>query len=71
MTNFEKVKIFMKKFGQEVKNSSSLSSEKINNLRISLIGEELDETIFWFFASRAAHREVLVRERQIGVHEGR
>ena len=33
----------MKKFGQEVKNSSSLSSEKINNLRISLIGEELDE----------------------------
>ena len=43
MTNFEKVKIFMKKFGQEVKNSSSLSSEKINNLRISLIGEELDE----------------------------
>ena len=43
MTNFEKVKIFMETFGQEVKNSSSLSSEKINDLRISLIEEELDE----------------------------
>jgi len=43
MTNFEKVKIFMKTFGQEVKSKSSLSSEKINNLRLSLIQEELDE----------------------------
>ena len=43
MTNFEKVKIFMETFGQEVKNSSSLSTEKINDLRISLIEEELDE----------------------------
>ena len=33
----------METFGQEVKNSSSLSTEKINNLRISLIEEELDE----------------------------
>ena len=33
----------MKTFGQEVKTTSSLSSEKINNLRISLINEELDE----------------------------
>ena len=33
----------MKNFGQEVKTSPSLSSEKINNLRISLIKEELDE----------------------------
>ena len=33
----------METFGQEVKNSSSLSSEKINDLRISLIEEELDE----------------------------
>ena len=43
MTNFEKVKIFMETFGQEVKSKSSLSSEKINILRISLIQEELDE----------------------------
>ncbi len=43
MTNFEKVKIFMETFGQEVKNKSSLSSEKINSLRLSLIQEELDE----------------------------
>ena len=33
----------MKTFGQEVKTTSSLSAEKINNLRISLINEELDE----------------------------
>ena len=43
MTNFEKVGLFMKTFGQEVKTSSGLSSEKINSLRISLISEELDE----------------------------
>jgi predicted HAD superfamily Cof-like phosphohydrolase len=43
MTNFEKVKIFMKTFGQEVKTKSSLSSDKINSLRLSLIQEELDE----------------------------
>ena len=43
MTNFEKVGIFMKTFGQEVKTSPSLSSEKINSLRISLIKEELEE----------------------------
>ncbi len=33
----------MKTFGQEVKTNSSLSNEKINSLRISLISEELDE----------------------------
>ena len=33
----------MKTFGQEVKTKASLSSEKINNLRISLIAEELEE----------------------------
>tara|TARA_B100001741_G_scaffold159922_1_gene132202 strand:+ start:102 stop:473 length:372 start_codon:yes stop_codon:yes gene_type:complete len=43
MTNFEKVGKFMKTFGQEIKSKSSLSSEKINNLRIALIQEELDE----------------------------
>ena len=43
MTNFEKVKIFMETFGQEVKSKPSLSSEKINSLRLSLIQEELDE----------------------------
>ena len=43
MTNFKKVGVFMKTFGQEVKNKPSLSIEKINQLRISLIQEELDE----------------------------
>ena len=43
MTNFEKVGLFMKTFGQEVKTTPSLSTEKINNLRISLIDEELNE----------------------------
>tara|TARA_B100001027_G_scaffold66052_1_gene44883 strand:+ start:509 stop:880 length:372 start_codon:yes stop_codon:yes gene_type:complete len=43
MTNFEKVGVFMKTFGQEVKNKPSFSSDKINQLRISLIKEELDE----------------------------
>ena len=45
MTNFEKVGVFMKTFGQNVKQSSSFSSEKINALRVSLIKEELDELI--------------------------
>ena len=43
MTNFEKVGTFMKTFGQEVKEKSSLSSNKINKLRLDLIEEELDE----------------------------
>ena len=43
MTNFDKVGVFMKTFGQEVKDKPSLSSDKINKLRISLIREELDE----------------------------
>ena len=43
MTNFNKVGIFMKTFGQEVKNKPSFSTDKINKLRIDLIKEELDE----------------------------
>ena len=43
MTNFEKVGFFMTTFGQEVKKKASFSSDKINNLRISLINEELEE----------------------------
>ena len=43
MTNFDKVGIFMKTFGQDVKNKPSLSTDKINELRLSLIKEELDE----------------------------
>ena len=45
MTNFEKVGLFMKTFGQEVKKSSSFSTHKINALRVNLIKEELDELI--------------------------
>ena len=43
MTNFEKVRLFMKTFGQEVKIKAGLSTEKINELRISLVNEELEE----------------------------
>ena len=43
MTNFDKVGVFMKTFGQDIKDKPSLSSDKINKLRISLIKEELDE----------------------------
>ena len=43
MTNFEKVGLFMKTFGQEVKTNASFSSEKINLLRVNLIEEELNE----------------------------
>ena len=43
MTNFKKVKTFMKTFGQEVKEKSSFSSDKINELRFNLIKEELEE----------------------------
>ena len=43
MTNFNKVGTFMKTFGQEVKTKPSLSTEKINKLRLDLIKEELDE----------------------------
>ena len=43
MTNFNKVKTFMKTFGQEVKTKPSFSSDKINTLRYELIKEELEE----------------------------
>ena len=43
MTNFEKVGLFMKTFGQEIKTKPELSNDKINDLRISLINEELEE----------------------------
>ena len=43
MSNFSKVGIFMKTFGQEVKDKPSFSSDKINKLRIDLINEELNE----------------------------
>ena len=43
MTNFQKVGIFMKTFGQEVKTKSSFTTDKIHNLRINLIKEELVE----------------------------
>ena len=43
MSNFSKVGIFMKTFGQEVKNKHSFSTDKINKLRLDLIKEELSE----------------------------
>ena len=43
MSNFNKVKTFMKTFGQEVKTKPSFSTDKINDLRYELIKEELEE----------------------------
>ena len=43
MSNFNKVGIFMKTFGQDVKNEPALSTDKINKLRMDLIKEELEE----------------------------
>ena len=43
MSNFSKVGIFMKTFGQDVKNKPSFSTDKINKLRVDLIKEELEE----------------------------
>ncbi len=43
MTNFESVKKFMQTFGQQVKNKAEFPSDKIVNLRIDLIKEELSE----------------------------
>ena len=43
MTNFEKVRLFMKTYGQEVKEKAGFSDAKTNKLRIELIKEELEE----------------------------
>jgi predicted HAD superfamily Cof-like phosphohydrolase len=43
MSNFSSVKKFMETFGQEVKNKAEFPSKKIQDLRISLIEEELSE----------------------------
>ena len=43
MTNFDKVKLFMQTYGQEVKTKAEFSDKKTNQLRIDLIKEELEE----------------------------
>ena len=43
MTNSKRVKKFMQTFGQEVKTKSGFPIEKIVNLRVDLIEEELTE----------------------------
>ena len=43
MSNFNKVGIFMKTFGQEIKEKASFPNDKITSLRYGLIKEELDE----------------------------
>tara|TARA_B110000438_G_C15811414_1_gene649829 strand:+ start:1510 stop:1884 length:375 start_codon:yes stop_codon:yes gene_type:complete len=45
MSNFEDVKNFMITYGQEVKNKSEFPNDKIVNLRVDLIKEELSELI--------------------------
>jgi len=43
MSNFKSVKKFMETFGQEIKDKANFPDEKIQNLRINLIEEELLE----------------------------
>ena len=43
MSNFSKVGIFMKTFGQEVKEKAEFPNKKITSLRYDLIREELEE----------------------------
>ena len=43
MTNFENVKKFMEKFGQEIKEKASFPDDRITSLRYDLIKEELGE----------------------------
>ena len=43
MTNFEKVRLFMQTYGQEVKDKAGLSDAMTNKLRIDLNKEELEE----------------------------
>ena len=43
MSNFESVEVFMRTFGQEIKDKPSFPSAKITQLRYSLIKEELNE----------------------------
>ncbi len=43
MTNFENVKKFMQTFGQEVRTKAGFPNDKIVNLRLDLIREELSE----------------------------
>ena len=43
MSNFDDVKVFMQTYGQEIKEKPEFPDEKVIDLRISLIKEELDE----------------------------
>ena len=43
MTNFTEVKIFMEKYGQEVKDKASFPNDNIIKLRLDLINEEIKE----------------------------
>ena len=43
MSNFERVRKFMKIFGQEVKEKAGFPNNKITSLRYDLIQEELEE----------------------------
>ena len=43
MSNFQSVKKFMETFGQEIKEKASFPNDKITNLRLDLIKEELGE----------------------------
>ena len=43
MTNFKSVEKFMQTFGQEVRTKASFPNDKIVNLRLDLIREELSE----------------------------
>ena len=68
MSNFSKVGIFMKTFGQEVKENPSFSTDKINKLRIDLIKEELDEKCVWSDVLKA--KKILKFEAKTKIETG-
>tara|TARA_Y100000590_G_scaffold239218_1_gene269057 strand:+ start:544 stop:912 length:369 start_codon:yes stop_codon:yes gene_type:complete len=43
MSNFNDVKVFMKTYGQEIKDKASFPNDKIIKLRLDLINEEIKE----------------------------
>ena len=59
MTNFEKVGLFMKTFGQEVKSKPDFATDKINELRVNLIVEELEELKEKVLKPKKTHKQLI------------
>ncbi len=67
MTNFEKVKIFMESFGQEVKHKPAVPDIDIIELRLNLINEEFIELVNAAQESREEDENVSQKDKLIDV----